>query len=372
MARSSRERSGRLLLLVLATGFVAACVTPAAPQMTTAPPSRDVPASSAATSPAPGATAVASPTTFSNTALGYRIDLPAGYRPSSCESWVDPGTDPIGIDFFTPLSERDELELNIGDIPPAERASDFTVSAYRNGEGRSALEWARLQPLNQGATIEAITLSGHEAARIVAAEGSRAVSYAIRANGRIYAFVVDIRREGRDSDQFLQAIAADMQSIPPGPIPTPASKPPREAAQELANLLAKAFREGDAAGVMVRTRGCTLGMYAVVEPAGPNDTCCILNRSLFGFDQAFRPALASGAVKVVVDPTIHSVGAGGDERFFVVSQWTENGKTRQVDLLFDQRGGQWYWSGAIHHFQRVDGSVCYDRMWAGDYQGPPC
>ena len=309
---------------------------------------------------------------YTNATLGYGITMPAGYRPSSCESWVDARTDLIGVDFFTPLSESEELDLNVGDIPPAARAADFHLAVQRESGGRSVVEWARAQPMNTGASVVATTIGGREAAKITSSDRMGAVSFAIRANDRIYLFDTDIRREGGDSAGFLAPIAMSFTPVSPGPLPTPYPKPPREAAQEVATALAKAFSEHDAAGVSLRMRGCTLGMYAVVEPPEPNNTCCILNRAISPFIEALRPALAGGTVTVVVDPLIQSVGQGGGERFFAVSRWTDNGQTRQIDLLFDERGGRWSWSGAIHHFQRADGSVCFGRMWAGNYQGPPC
>jgi hypothetical protein len=298
--------------------------------------------------------------------------LPAGYRASSCESWVDARADPIGVDYFTPLSDSEERELNVGDIPPRERALDFHVAVHRETGGRSVVEWVRAQPVNAGASVEATAIGGREAAKITSPDRMGAVSFALRASDRIYVLDTDIRSEGRDSAAFLAPIAASFTSISPGPLPTPYTKAPRDAAQELATALAKAFSERDAAAVSLRMRGCTLGMYATIEPPEPNNTCCILNRAIFPFIEALRPALASGSVTVVVDPVIRSMVQGGHESFLAVSRWTENGKTRQVDLLFDERGGPWYWSGAIHHFQRADGTVCYGRMWAGSYQGSPC
>jgi hypothetical protein len=120
--------------------------------------------------------------------------------------------DRMGIDFFTPLGDREELELNVSDIPPAERASDFSISAYRNTDGKSAVQWARAQPEKRGATVDAITMGGHEAARIVTTDAMRAVSYAVRPDGRIYAIVADIRREGADTDRFLGTIAASLDT----------------------------------------------------------------------------------------------------------------------------------------------------------------
>jgi hypothetical protein len=234
------------------------------------------------------------------------------------------------------------------------------------------VEWARAQPINFGASIEATTIGGQEAAKITSSDRMSAVSFAVRANDRMYVFDTDIRREGFDSAAFLAPIAASITPISPGPLPTPYPKAPREAAQEVATALAKAFSERDAAGVSVRMRGCTLGMYQIVETPEPNNTCCVLNRAVAPFIEALRPALAGGTVTVVVDSVIRSTSEGGHERFFAVSRWTENGKTRQIDLLFDERGGQWYWSGAIHHFQPTDRPFCYGRVWGGSYQGPPC
>ncbi len=368
-----------VLVPLLVTALTTACAPPAATQASLSPSLSGQPSPTQTpnmASPSASATATASlsasPATYANATLGYRVVLPAGYRASSCSSWVDVGMDRMGIDFFTPLSDLEERELNVGDIPPAERASDFSVSAYRNADGTSALDWARTRPENRGSTVDAMTIGGREGARIVTTDGMRAVSYAVRADGRIYSIVADIRREGADTERFLGTIAASLEPITPGPFPTPSTKAPRDAAQELATVLAKAFGERDAAAVAIRMRGCTLGMYAMVEMPEPNNTCCILNRAISPFIEALRSALAGGTVTVVVDPVIRSIGQGGTERFFAVSRWTENGKTRQIDLLFDERGGQWYWSGAIHHFQLMDRPVCYGRMWGGTYQGPPC
>jgi hypothetical protein len=60
---------------------------------------------------------------------------------------------------------------------------------------------------------------------------------------------------------------------------------------------------------------------------------------------------------------VQAASEGGRERFFVVSRWTEDGKTRQIDLFIDQIGGQWRWSAAVHHFS--PGQVCYGRIWGG-------
>jgi hypothetical protein len=359
---------GTVLRSLLLLASLTSCATPA-PALTT-------PSLSPTLSPSEAPSASPSPSrsvaTYTNATLAYAITLPAGYRPSSCASWVDARTDLIGVDLFTTLSDPEELELNVGDIPPAERASDFHVEVHRDTSGRSVVEWARAQPVNTGASVEAATIGGREAAKITSSDRIGAVSFAIRANDRIFVLDTDIRREGFDSAAFLAPIAASFTAISAGPLPTPYPKAPRDAAQELATALAKAFSERDAAGVAIRMRGCTLGMYAVLEPPEPNNTCCILSRAISPFIEALRPALAGGTVTVVVDPVIRSSAQGGAERFFAVSRWTENGKTRQIDLLFDERGGRWYWSGAIHHFQRTDGSVCYGRMWAGTYQGSPC
>jgi hypothetical protein len=328
-------------------------VTPSPSPSTTASPSA---AATATASPGPSA----SPVAHSNATLGYRVVLPGGYRISSCGPWVDFGIDRMGIDFFTPLSEQAERTMNTGDIPPRERMEDFSIKVYRNADGRSAVDWARAQPQNAGSRVDGITTGGHEAAKITTGDAIRAVSYAVRADGRIYLIEKDIRSEGDDSERVLGAVAATLQQIPLGPFPTAA---PRTAAgaQDVATALAKAFRDRDAAAVATHLRGCGIGMTAAAAPPAPSDMCCILGRSTFQFIEALRPALASGAVSLVVDPALKGASASGGYR--VTSQWTESGRSWPVDLVLDHRGQGWYWSSAVHYFP--PGAVCYGAIWGG-------
>jgi hypothetical protein len=266
----------------------------------------------------------------------------------------------MGIDGFTLLSEQAEREMNTGDIPPRESFSDFTIFAYRNAQGLSAVDWARAQPQHAGSRIEPLTTGGHDAAKITTSDSIRAVSYVVRADGRIYAILRNIMSEGDDSERVLGAVAATLQPIAPGPFPTAA---PRTVAgaQDVANALAKAFRDRDATAVATHLRGCGLGMTAAVAPPAPSDTCCILGRSTFQFIEALRPALTSGAVSLAVDPTLKGASPSGGYR--VTSQWTESGRTWPVDLVLDHRGQGWYWSSAVHYFP--PGAVCYGAIWGG-------
>jgi hypothetical protein len=302
---------------------------------------------------------VAAGSSYSNATFGYRVVLPAGYRFSSCGPWIDFGIDRMGIDGFTLLSEQAERELNTGDIPPRERFSDFSISAYRNAQGQAAVDWARTQPQHANSRIESITTGGHDAARITSSDSIRAVSYAVRADGRIYAIVQDIVSEGNDSERVLGAVAASLETIPLGPFPTAGPKTV-EGAQAAANALAKAFRDRDATAVASHLRGCILGNTAMVE--GPIGHCCILGRSISAFTEALRPALASGAVALVVDPTLRGPAAGRD--YFVTSQWTEGGRTRRIDLILDHRGQGWFWAQAVHYFP-PQGAVCFGPIWGG-------
>jgi hypothetical protein len=352
-----------LLMPLLVIALTSACAPQAATQSTPTPSLSGRPSSTSLNT----ASAVASPSAssgmYSNATLGYRVVLPASYRLSSCGPWVDFGMDRMGADYFTTLSDRAERELNVGGIPPRERASDFSVSAHRNADGKSAVEWARAQPGNRDSTVGAITIGGREAARIVSNDRTRNVSFAVRADGRIYSVATHIGQAGVDTEPLLTAVAASLEPIALGPFPTPSTKAPREAAQAVATAVATAFRQRDAAAVSLQMHGCLIGMHAVIDPPQPDNTCCVLNRSTLSFIEALRPAFASGGVTLVVDPTVQAASEGGRERFFVVSRWTEDGNTRQVDLFVDQISGQWLWSGAVHHFPR--GEVCYGPIWGG-------
>jgi hypothetical protein len=325
----------------------------------------------------PSVTATTTPTgglvTHENPTLGYRIALPEGFRRSDCLSFVIVGQELLGVDTFTLLSDREERALTTGDIPSREYASNFHVLAQRNIERRSAVEWARNRPENARATVEPVVLAGAEAARVVSGDAMHAVSYVIRADDRMYVLGGDISGGGAVPERTLTEVAASFRPVAPGPFPTAPPQASREAARDLDKALADAFTARDAGALAgLIGPGCQIGVHSTIASPQGTEGCCILNRAVAPFMEALRERFASGELTVIVDPEVQiqveGTGNSRTEQLFVTSNWTESGRTRQIDLLFSERAGRWYWAGALHHYQRSELPVCYSKLWSGSDQ----
>jgi hypothetical protein len=345
-------------------GGVAASPSPTAASTETARVNPSATAS-ATTSPAGGLG------THVNRMLGYRIALPDGYRRSDCLSFVLPEQELMGVDAFTLLSDREERALTTGDIPSREYASNFHILVQRNVERRSPVEWARDRPENAGATVVPATFAGGEAARVVSGDAIRAVSYVIRADDRIYVLAGDISGGGAVPERTLTEVAASFRPVLAGPFPTAPPQATREAARELGKALADAFvaRNADALAGLIGPR-CQIGVHSTIASPQGTEGCCILNRAVAPFIEALRERFARGELTVMVGPEVQVRVEGGREALFVTSNWMESGRTRQIDLLFNERAGRWYWEGALHHYQRTELPVCYSKLWSGSDQ--PC
>jgi hypothetical protein len=343
----------------------------ASPSASPSPSPTVSPGGSAPSSPAPTATAGAASgwARHESPILGYRVDLPAGYRRVS-SSFVT-ANEALAIDRYTVLTEaqeREECDTDTGDLPPRSMAAYLNMHAYRNPGGLSAAQWATASPRSTHHTVEPVTIDGREAARLV--QQGQVSAYVFAANERIYLLSPDTW----PTDHPLAEIAASFRPITPSPVPsaTPTAAPAatREAAREMARRLAQAFaaRDADAIARLITT-ACSIGVWAVVEPPQPGvDSCCILNRAVRPFLQALREHFASG-LTVTVDPDVQveveGQGATSSERLFVRSDWREADRTLRIDLFLREMEGEWRWVQARHHYPRAVIGSCamYRSPW---------
>jgi hypothetical protein len=316
-----------------------------APAATTAPSATPL-ALSTSTPPTPAPTAAG---LFENVAMGFRITLPTNYHLS-----ILPGAG-NGRTVYTTVpgpEETTQCASDRGDVGATTDAAYLYVEVYPNGNGVSALEWAKTTRLRSpGATVEGVPpIDGHEAARAI--EFGKTSWYAINANGRIYWIGPHVY----PSRHPLDTIVTSFRAITPQSVTTP-SPAPRQAATDTSNALAAAFAAKDADGVakLIWPR-CWLNVYSTVPSDGAG-------RSIAKFVPALRQQLASGAVSVTVDPGVQSEPTGaGDDRLFVRSIWNESGKVTQVDLILANVDGHWYWSDARHHHE---GGASFSCLWVG-------
>lgn len=153
--------------------------------------------------------------------LGYRIELPEGYRLS--RALVLPaaqGQGMVGHDGYVPRSEADELELCLRskDGGPQARAREFDVriEAHRDVSGTSISDW--IQSTGQAplfTTTETLTVNGYDAARVVHKKSGDTALYVIRANDRFYVITRELHAVPSSQPKgWMDQIATTFTAIP--------------------------------------------------------------------------------------------------------------------------------------------------------------
>lgn len=314
------------------------------------------PAASPAASPPPSGT-------YENATLGYRLTLPAGYRRSIARI-ITSQDGILGVDAYTTVTEaaaRERCQADTGDIPIQAPDQDpgVRVGVSRNVLGISAVEWVTTprvpgaQPLSTHQKVEPMTLSGHEAVRLVEDNASaNTTAFVVRANDRMYEIATESGIPPRLPKTWLDGIIATFVAIQPAAFPSPtASIAPQAAAATLTGQLATAFKAADADAVARLLPSCWLAAWPLVDGQAPGG---ILNRSVSLFTQGLRDRFAAGNLTVTVDPTVQRQPQRlGPDRLFVSSRWKEPDGTTQIDLFLMESDGRWLWSEAVHHYTRA-------------------
>ncbi|HJW48593.1 MAG TPA: hypothetical protein VJ726_04160, partial [Candidatus Limnocylindria bacterium] len=306
-----------IVLLIIVAGTALLYMARAqAPAVGVSSPASASPAASPSNSPSPSASPVAAPGTFENRILGYRITLPVAYR--LLGSSINAGQpEQLGSDAFTVRTVAEERADCQSDESPGIgsvlKHEFVNVEVQRNVRGLSAAQWASSSPRKSRLhTIEAVTVGGYEAARLV--QQGIADGYVISANDRIYV----LSHLNAPSSQRLADIAASFRALPPPPFPTaPPAQVARDAASNLGQRLAAAFAAKDAnavAGLMTDCR-ISAGENIGGAPIGTEG----ISRSSAAFIAALRDRFAKGDLTVTVNPDVQVQAVTG--QFFVRSEW---------------------------------------------------
>jgi hypothetical protein len=347
-----------LLILVAGVGVLYAVRSqvPATAVSSTASAS---PAASPSSSPGPSASPALAAGTFENRILGYRITLPVAYRLAG--SSINAGQpEQLGSERFSvsTLAEAraDCLSETGGGLASVVKGEPVDVSVIANVRGLSVVPWAAGSAWARLHTVEAVTVGGYEAARLV--QQGIADAYVISANNRMYV----LSHLNAPSSQRLADIASSFQALPPPPFPTaPPAQVARDATSNLGQRLAQAFAAKDAAAVAALMTDCRIGASANIGGATLGSEG--LSRSSAAFITALRDRFAKGDLTVTVNPEVQVHAATG--QFFVHSEWKEPDRTTPIDLLFLQLDGRWQWTSAIHSYPSMIGSGCipYRSPW---------
>ena len=277
----------------------------------------------------------AGPATYTSLAYAYRLELPAGWRYTQCQSSTDVGgTVAPRTDAFTPASVADESGTDIGPVQPT-----VDVRIVDNPTGRTPLQWLSDGGVGFSSDLafEAATVDGRPGARVVTTRGEvRALVTAAR--GRIYAITARSRdvipaEAGRMLSSLHVLDDAELAAAQ-ATLATPAPAAARSA-EVVADTLARGFAQKDTAVLASVAWAClTRGL----QNAGGSFASA--TRVLDDLKQAF----AEGAAFTVTPRPITATA----DYASVESTLTEPGKApRRLVLNMLKRGETWYWMGWI-------------------------
>lgn len=319
------------VLLTAALLFVVSCTAPAvSTSPTPAPSSTATAAPRPSATPTPGATAAA---TYTSVPFAYRIELPAGWRYSQCQSGEDIGTVASQHEGFTSASVDDEASGHTGPMQPA-----VSVRIVENPAGRTALQWLSDGGVGFGDTFDRAVVDGREGAQVITA--TREITTLVTAaRGRIYAIAgfgpQGITPDARRIMNSLHVLDDAELATARATIPTPTPTAPRSP-ETVADTLARGFGQKDVT-VLATVAWVCLSRGAQNAGAGFRSA----TRELDDIRKAFAAGLT-----VIVAPrpvTVVTGGYGGVE-----STWTEPGQApRRAALNFLKRGDTWYWYQVI-------------------------
>lgn len=292
----------------------------------------------APTSPQASATRAPNPSTdpgtYTSLAFEYRLELPAGWRYSQCQSSEDiGGTVASRHESFTSASVDDEAWGHTGPTHPV-----VSVSIVDNPAGRTALQWLSEGGLGFGNTFDRATVDGRDGAHVISSS-REATTLVTATRGRIYAIsgfgpqgvTPDARRIMNSlhvlDDTELATARATIATAPP--------TAPRSA-ELVADTVARGFSQKDVTVLATVAWACLTQGRQQSGASGSSAT-----RALDEMRKAFAAGLT---VTVAARPvTLQAGGYAGVE-----GMWTEAGQApRRVAINFLKRGDTWYWSGWI-------------------------
>jgi hypothetical protein len=342
----------RVLVAAVIVAIVAGCGSPASvrsptTQATASPTSTPTVATTAAASPTPAGR-------HANPVLGYAVTLPPPWRVSECLSRIET-RDPtfIGQDVLTWHSAAEEQDLGVSGGTGATGAFAWVVVIMVQTSSQSLAEYATARAGGTGGQVQTTTIDGKPAARVVDAAGA-VLGYYVANGGRIYGISLTQGFEPRPplvTDTTFRSIAASMTLMTPVARPTPTRAPLLTSAVEsVADAVASAFATSDAdrlRELMTPTCWFNSGFNQSEGSAASRDKVAASLRSSF----------AQG-LKVTVDRRPIKTDPPMPGSFWIWSTWSAYGTPPRtsppsnVQLVFDQVDGRWYWVGALFNATR--------------------
>jgi len=306
------------------------------------PPSPS-PSPTASPTPTPRPNPTAGPATYTSVAFAYRIDLPAGWRPSACQSSRIAGQLP-GVETFTTASVEAEGGTDIG---PSNDV--VTVRIEDDPTGQTALAWLESGKLGFSADshFEKTTFDGTaDAARLISTDGAVVGAYVVHARGRIYATTRGLREPTAAAEAAARTLMTSLHILSDAELAEAQAAfaaPPAIAArsaEDVADAVARGFAQKDTAVLAAVASAC---LTTGAEQAGASF------RSAATFLADLQKSFANGLAVTVearpIDLSTPAPAAGATIR----GTWKEPGQAqRNVKLMLTRVEQTWYWDGVLY------------------------
>jgi hypothetical protein len=285
-----------------------------------------MPTTSAATAtptPAPTATLAAGFTRYTNTELGYSVDLPAGWRRAVCSAGIVTMSPLMAYERFVNSPESEEYIS--GGTP-------MVMVNVTDARGLTPRDWLERSMYLPDARIEPATLGQRTGARAFLGATGETLALAFAARGWIYA-IQPYFGEGEELRRIVQSLQIlDDATLGRQAAATPAPR----SIESLVDSIADGFARKDVATITDAMAPC---VTAGVVPGHP----VLLSRT--AYLASLRSEFAAGtSVRVAARP----IESDPDFGRFVRSTWSKPGEPDQrVDLLLSAQGDRWSLAGVL-------------------------
>lgn len=327
---SAARSVARLTIGTLVGALIVACSPPSsapAPTATTSGGSL-APTTAVATptaSPSPTATVALGLTRYTNTELGYSVDLPAGWRRAVCSAGVVTTSPLVASEIFVGVPEVEE-QITGG--------ARMVIVQVRDAQGLTPLAWLQQSASQPDVRVEPVTLGDRPGAR--ASVGAPAVTYALAFAARGWIYGIERPYFGAE-DEELRGIIATLQILSDATLGRGATATPIPRSIEgLVDATADAFAKRDLNAIAELMTPC------VTVGAVPGDAT-LLSRS--GYLTSLAAEFSAGtSVRVQSRPIENDPNFGR----FVRSTWSKAGEPdRRVDLRLRSQGDRWSLSAVL-------------------------
>jgi hypothetical protein len=275
--------------------------------------------------PSPTATIALGLTRYTNTELGYSLDLPAGWRRADCSAGVVATSPLVASEIFLGVPETEEHVTG---------GARMVIVQVSDAHGLTPQAWLQQSASQPDVRFEPVTLGGRPGAR--AFVGATGVTYALAFAARGWIYGIERPYFGAE-DEELRRIIGTLQilndaTLGRGATPTPMPR----SIETLVDAIADAFARKDLTALAETMTPC------ITAGAVPGDAA-MLSRA------AYLTSLAaefSAGTSVVVQsrPIENDPNLGR----FVRSTWSKVGEPdRRVDLRLRAQGDRWSLSALL-------------------------